>query len=120
MNPNLSDVSYVRKADTGREREFLVVTVVLEVLVSTTDSDHDAVTDDLLVGKAMRSEGSGWRRWEVDDQNNVPVKVACRSYRRFSHSLDRQLAKLVARWAHLAAPRARRTPRFRLRIAKPR
>ncbi len=36
------------------------------------------------------------------------VDFESRAYRRFSRRIDRQLAKLVDRWAHLAAPNALR------------
>jgi len=37
---------------------------------------------------------------------DVPVRVALRPYVRFSLNMSRDLDKLVARWAHTAAPNA--------------
>lgn len=34
-----------------------------------------------------------------------------KAYRRYSRWMDKQLAELVARWAHLASPRAQRFSR---------
>lgn len=39
---------------------------------------------------------------------DVPVKVAYDSYVQFDRWLDEQLASLVIRWAHTAAPNAQR------------
>lgn len=76
----------------------------------------------MLVEKAMKSEKYNrcLDRREADDPIDVPVRVATRSYREFSRWMDRELAKLVARWAHTAAPNAARSPRFRFRKPKPR
>ena len=38
------------------------------------------------------------------DHWDVPVRVRWRPYLRFSRRLDDELRKLVARWAHTAAP----------------
>jgi len=58
--------------------------------------------------------------WDAHDPIEVPVRVPARSYREFSRWMDRELAKLVARWAHTAAPNASRCPQFRFRTPKPR
>ncbi|NLX99879.1 MAG: hypothetical protein GXY83_27595 [Rhodopirellula sp.] len=58
--------------------------------------------------------GHGRERHEDSD---VPVKVAYESFVRFDHWLDDELAKLVACWAHAAAPSARRAGRARDRGA---
>ena len=47
----------------------------------------------------------GRKHWDV------PVRVALQPYLRFSHRLDGQLRRLVASWAHTAAPCARGMPR---------
>ena len=41
------------------------------------------------------------------------VDFESQAYRRFSRRMDRQLAKLVGRWAHLAAPNALRNAALR-------
>jgi len=56
---------------------------------------------------------------EAYDECDAPVRVSGRSYAEFNSWMDRQLAKLVARWAHLAAPNASRRPPLRQRIRKP-
>jgi hypothetical protein len=38
---------------------------------------------------------------------DVPVHVELRAYLRFGRRMDGQLRRLVLRWAHTAAPRAR-------------
>ena len=38
---------------------------------------------------------------------DVPVRVELRAYLRFGRRLDRQLRRLVLRWAHTAAPQSR-------------
>ena len=57
-------------------------------------------------------------------QGEVPLRLPRDSFRRFDQWMDQQLAALVARWAHAAAPRASRPrPAFRrrkLRRRKPR
>ena len=40
------------------------------------------------------------------DHWDVPVRVGLRPYVRFSLNMSRELEKLVARWAHTAAPNA--------------
>jgi hypothetical protein len=40
------------------------------------------------------------------EENDVPVRVAFESYAQFDRWLDDELEKLVARWAHTAAPNA--------------
>jgi hypothetical protein len=54
----------------------------------------------------------------------LPMRLSRAAFRRFDQWMDQQLALLVARWAHLAAPNAskpRRTLRRRkLRRRKPR
>jgi len=59
-------------------------------------------------------------RCEGVDPADVPLRVSAHSYREFSRWMDRELAKLVARWAHTAAPNASRAARFRFRKPKPR
>jgi len=44
-----------------------------------------------------------------EESSKLCVKRA--AYRRFSRWMDRQLAQLVHRWAHLAAPNAQRLTR---------
>ena len=58
------------------------------------------------------------RRWKVHDHGHAPVEFGGHSYGRFSRWLDHQLAKLVARWTHTAAPGAQR-PGLRFRPRKP-
>lgn len=41
---------------------------------------------------------------------DVPVRVELKVYLRFSRRMDGQLRRLVGRWAHAAAPRARGVP----------
>jgi hypothetical protein len=55
-------------------------------------------------------------RWQFRDSIDVAVKVDARSYRRFSRWLDRELDRLVTRWAHRAVPNATRDPQFRFRF----
>jgi hypothetical protein len=38
---------------------------------------------------------------------DVPVRVELRAYLRFGRRMDRQLRRLVLRWAHTAAPQSR-------------
>jgi hypothetical protein len=47
--------------------------------------------------------GHSRRTHEEDD---VPLRVAYASYLQFDRWLDDELVKLVARWAHAAAPNA--------------
>jgi len=58
-------------------------------------------------------------RRDAHDYSEMPLKVTGRSYRRFSRWLDAGLERLVARWAHTAAPGRLRSPRFRFRTPKP-
>ena len=58
-------------------------------------------------------------RWEMHEHGDLPLKAAGRSYRRFTTWLDRELERLVARWAHAAAPNTLRSPPFRLRYLRP-
>jgi hypothetical protein len=48
------------------------------------------------------------RPGKADYHQSDLVDFESRAYRRFSRHLDRQLARLVDRWAHLAAPNALR------------
>ena len=48
------------------------------------------------------------------DHWDVPVRVGLRPYVRFSLNMSRELEKLVARWAHTAAPNATRLKRRRM------
>ena len=50
------------------------------------------------------------------DDADVPVNVDARAYRRFARWLDRELERLVARWAHLAVPNASGDPHHRSRF----
>jgi hypothetical protein len=54
----------------------------------------------------------------------IPMRLPRDSFRRFDEWMDRQLALLVARWAHTAAPNASRPRpplrRRKLRRRKPR
>ena len=45
---------------------------------------------------------------------DVPLRVALRPYVRFSRHLDAELGKLVAQWAHAAAPNATMPRRRRI------
>jgi len=58
-------------------------------------------------------------RHRASPYGDVPVKVASESYQEFTRWLDDELNKLVARWAHVSAPGARRRARTRRRFAKP-
>ncbi len=48
------------------------------------------------------------RPGKTDYRQNDLVDFESRAYRRFSRRINRQLARLVGRWAHLAAPNALR------------
>ena len=56
------------------------------------NSNRFTVGDDVFLGR---------EHWDVS------VRVEFRAYLRFSRQLDRQLRRLVVRWAHTAAPSAR-------------
>jgi hypothetical protein len=62
-------------------------------------------------------------RPEPDDRSHhasdVPVKVAIGSFRDFQRWIDKELDRLVAQWAHAAAPIASH-PRGRRRFRGPR
>ncbi|OHB80739.1 MAG: hypothetical protein A2V98_18940 [Planctomycetes bacterium RBG_16_64_12] len=58
-------------------------------------------------------------RWQSQELADVPVRVPAPSYRRFCRWLDGELDRLVARWAHAAAPSALYCPRFRSRFRAP-
>lgn len=60
----------------------------------------------------MRNDDSHYdhHQWDDYDPGDVPVQVEYHSFRQFSRSMDRQLARLVERWAHAAAPNAMRRP----------
>jgi hypothetical protein len=53
------------------------------------------------------------RPGKADYCPNDLVDFESRAFRRFSRRMDRQLAELVDRWAHLAAPNAFRNPALR-------
>lgn len=75
------------------------------------------VTDDVRGEEAMRRhrfDASPHRH--LHDHADVPVQVDARSYRQFTRWLDRELDRLVARWAHRAVPNATRDPHFRFRF----
>ena len=55
-------------------------------------------------------------RRQLLDYADVPVNVDRESYRRFTRWLDRELDRLVGRWAHQAVPNATRDPHFRFRF----
>jgi hypothetical protein len=59
------------------------------------------------------------RLWEKRGYGHVPVETVSESYQKFTRWLDRELESLVARWAHLAAPKRPRRDRARFRVAKP-
>ncbi len=51
-------------------------------------------------------------QWQDDwDRSDFPLDRESRAFQRFSLKMDRQLRKLVAAWAHLAAPNALRSQR---------
>lgn len=50
------------------------------------------------------------------DQSDFPLDAESRAFRKFSLKMDRQLRKLVAEWAYLAAPNALRSQR---RVSSP-
>ena len=56
----------------------------------------------------MKSQTQGFAQAVLIDRDHwdVPVRVRLPQYLRFSRRLDRQLAKLVTRWVHAAAPNA--------------
>ncbi len=56
----------------------------------------------------MKSEKQDFARALLIDRDywDVPVRVRLRPYVQFIHRLDGELEKLVARWAHIAAPNA--------------
>ncbi len=56
----------------------------------------------------MKSQKQGFAQAVLIDRDHwdVPLRVRLPQYLRFSRQLNRQLAKLVARWAHAAAPNA--------------
>jgi len=60
----------------------------------------------------MRKDLFGYhRRRRVEpDRGNVPVRLHIDSFRRFSRGLEGQLAKLEARWAHIAIRHVPRPP----------
>jgi len=51
---------------------------------------------------------------------DLPMKVASESYQEFTRWLDHELEELVARWAHVSAPKASRRAPSRRRFVKPR
>lgn len=55
---------------------------------------------------------------EMHEHSEVPLKVAGRSYRRFASWLDGEVNRIVARWAHNAAPNTLRSASFRIRCLK--
>jgi hypothetical protein len=61
-------------------------------------------------------EDSGGSDGQGPEEAKLLVKRA--AYRRFSRWMDQQLAELVARWGHLAAPSARRFSRPACRRSK--
>ena len=58
-------------------------------------------------------------RRSASPYGDVPVKVASESYQELTRWLDRELEELVARWAHVAAPKASRRAPSRRRSVKP-
>jgi hypothetical protein len=76
---------------------------------------------DVLAGeKAMNSESLDHRpRYDPLHEEDAPLKVGLRSYRRFCLRMDDELAALVAQWAHTAAPGASRAiPRLASQAAE--
>ncbi len=64
--------------------------------------------------KAMSSDkthGGAPDAGETRDGADVPVRLPRESFREFSRRIDEQLARLVAQWAHTAAPAALRSTR---------
>jgi hypothetical protein len=61
-------------------------------------------------------DNSGGSDGQGPKEAKLLVKRA--AYRRFSRWMDQQLAELVARWGHLAAPNARRFSRSASRRSK--
>jgi len=61
-------------------------------------------------------DNSNDRKSHGQEESKLLVKRA--AYRRFSRWMDRQLAELVTRWAHLATPNARRFARSARRRSK--
>jgi hypothetical protein len=61
-------------------------------------------------------DNSGGRNGHDQGESKLLVKRA--AYRRFSRWMDRQLAELVTRWAHLATPNAQRIARSARRRSK--
>ena len=69
----------------------------------------------------MKGDGfreSGQNRKTPGGGNPAP-KVAIRTYREFVRWMDRELAKLVERWANAAAPNAWRRPAPPINKGKP-
>jgi hypothetical protein len=69
----------------------------------------------------MKSDESRPRKHskEAEDPKRRPAKAVISTYRDFQRWMDRELAKLVARWIHAAAPCASPRSRFRPRAKKP-
>jgi len=61
-------------------------------------------------------DNSGGSDGQDPEEAKLLVKRA--AYRRFSRWMDQQLAELVTRWGHLAAPNARRCSRPAVRRSK--
>jgi hypothetical protein len=61
---------------------------------------------------------------DILGRGEAPLRLSRDSFRRFDQWMDQQLAALVARWAHAAAPRASRPRRVvrrrKFRRRKPR
>jgi hypothetical protein len=55
-------------------------------------NSNSVAGEDVLIGR---------NHWDV------PVRVELRAYLRFGRRMDRQLRRLVLRWAHAAAPQSR-------------
>ncbi|MDD4269304.1 MAG: hypothetical protein GXY25_05575 [Pirellulaceae bacterium] len=65
----------------------------------------------------MENKSPAAIQWQDDwDRSDFPLDRESRAFQRFSSRIDRQLRKLVAAWAHLAAPNALRSQR---RISSP-
>lgn len=116
VNLNRPMVSFVEEAGAARSR-------VSERSSEASRSDA-ASGGPLSGGIRMGSERNGGRReigsrpWNEDGWFGALVAVDSGSFRKFDRRMDRQLARLVRRWAPLAAPCALR--RYAMGLGPPR